>query len=529
MDKLCKTLNISLLCFLIGLLGLNVHLDGAEKDWFIYLGDKKPPKAPQKSMSSAEALPPLPLPAVPLRRTERKKPPQPDYLIGKVIWGEAGTFVDSNQHTMEIADWNLCPTDVQKLLEQTRQIELFYHWSNINLSGFHYDPKQLPALLFSGVRTLRLDDQTIGSLRNYVLDGGMIVCDSIAGSPWFYESCREVFNKMFPESRVRILPLDHPLYHIIADIGQVTYPRGREIADREGNGRFTGVKEVGAPLLEGVYVGSRVGVLISKYGLGCGWNQNMENVQTLKQAVYFDIDSATRLGLNLAAYMVGYAEAGVLEGRAEVFGLADQRPPTDEFVFAQIKHGGGWNVHPNSAGALLMKLRRLTSVRVNLKRTAITLGKDDLADYPFLYLTGLDDFVLSQAEVEALQRFLGQGGFLLINNGLGLSTFDQAVRREMARVMGGAQFEPLPERHELYGSLFEIKEVQYSPVLRKAMPDMKTPKLLGATLGGELKVLYSPYDLEAGWLEVYYPMLRGYEPLSAQQLGMNIVTYILTH
>ena len=58
-----------------------------ENDWFRYLGTKEQKKAPRKQMNAAEALPPLPLPATPLRRTERKKPPQPDCLVGKVIWG----------------------------------------------------------------------------------------------------------------------------------------------------------------------------------------------------------------------------------------------------------------------------------------------------------------------------------------------------------------------------------------------------------------------------------------------------------
>jgi hypothetical protein len=47
---------------------------GGENDWFVYLGNQTPPKAPPKQISAAEALPPLPLPATPLRRTERKKP-----------------------------------------------------------------------------------------------------------------------------------------------------------------------------------------------------------------------------------------------------------------------------------------------------------------------------------------------------------------------------------------------------------------------------------------------------------------------
>jgi hypothetical protein len=492
-----------------------VPAQGKENDWFIYLGDKTKPKAPRRQMSAAEALPPLPLPATPLRRTERKKPTQPDYLIGKVIWGESASFVDSSGDKMEIADWNLCPTDMERFVGNGRSMDLQYHWQNVNLNDFHFDPKKLPALLFSGVRTLRLSQTHIQALREYVLNGGMVICDSIAGSPYFYESATKVFLEAFPECRFRVIPADHPLYHMLTDMEKVAYPKKPETDE---------------PFMEGIYIGSRIGVLISKYGLGCGWNRDVTRLDKLPKAVYYDVKSANQLGLNLAAYIVGYAEVGLLEGQPEVFGSADQKIPTDEFVFAQLKHEGGWNVHPGGATALLMKLRQHTAVRVNLKRVAVDAEKDDLSSYPFLYLTGLDDFSFSSEAVAALRRYLQYGGVLLINNGMGLSTFDSAVRRELAKILPDAVLEPIGASHHLYNSLLTIKEVRYSPVVEKNKPELKNqPYVLGVTIDGDLRVLYSPYDIEAGWLDAYYPLIRGYEPIYAKQLGMNIITYVMTH
>ena len=486
-----------------------------ENDWFKYLGTKEAKKAPHKSMNAAEALPPLPLPATPLRRTERKKPPQPDYLVGKVIWGESASFVDTTGKALEIADWNLCPTDTQKFVENSRAMDLTYHWQNTNLNDFHFDPKKLPALLFSGVRTLRLSDSHIQALRDYVLNGGMIICDSIAGSPYFYESAKKIFLRAFGDSRFRTIPADHPVYHMIVDIDKVA---------RQG-------KEKGSdPFLEGIYVGSRIGVLVSKFGLGCGWNRNTERLKELRDATYYDINSANQIGTNLAAYIVGYAEVGLVEGRPEVFGLADQKRPTDEFVFAQIKHDGLWNVHPGAATALLMKLRRYTSVRVNLKRVGVEAGQDDLSPYPFLYLTGLDNFSFSQQEVIALQQYLNYGGVLLVNNGLGLGTFDKAVRRELGKLLGDAPLERISPDNDLFNSLFDASTVQYSSSLTKSKPELNNqPYLLGATIDGDLRVIYSPYDLEAGWLEVHYPLAGCYESVSSQRLGMNIIIYVMTH
>jgi len=486
-----------------------------ENKWFIYLGNQEAKKAPRKNINAAEALPPLPLPATPLRRTERKKPPQPDYLVGKVIWGESASFTDTTGTKLEIADWNLCPTDTEKFVENARALDLQYHWQNTNLNSFHFDPKKLPALLFSGVRTLKLGDSQIQALRDYVLNGGMIICDSIAGSPYFYESAKKIFLRAFPESRFRTIPPDHPLYHMMMDIDEVTY---------------RGVKGKAEPFLEGIYVGSRVGVLISKFGLGCGWNRNTERLEQLSDAAYYDVKSAGELGVDLAAYIVGYAEVGIVEGRPEIFGLADEKRPTDEFVFAQIKHDGLWNVHPGAATALLMKLRRYTAVRVNLKRIVVEPGQDNLSSHPFLYLTGLDDFSFSQDQINALQQYLNSGGVLLINNGLGMGTFHAAVRRELDKLLPGMTLEPIPTDHDLFKGLFDASTVQYTPCLAKSKPELNNqPSLLGITIDGDLRVIYSPYDLEAGWLEVNYPLMKGYESISSQRLGMNIIIYIMTH
>jgi len=88
----------------------------------------------------------------------------------------------------------------------------------------------------------------------------------------------------------------------------------------------------------------------------------------------------------------------------------------------------------------------------------------------------------------------------------------------------------IPGGHDLYSSLFEMSSVRYSPSLAQSKPELKNqPHLLGARIDGELRVIYSPYDLEAGWLEVYYPLMRGYQALSAQRLGMNIIMYLMTH
>jgi len=526
----------SLLLTLAGILsagGLSAQEGrGKPDDWFV---TKTPPKsqAPPQQISSSELIPILPgPPAVPESASERKRPPSPDYLMGKVVWGQSSSIGNVTLH-----DWNLAANDLEHIMQQARSRGFAYFPAQTKLNEFDFDPKRLPALMISGVRPLKVSPAQAKKLREYVLNGGMIVCDSVYGSPFFYESALELFNQMFPESRFRVLPADHPLYHMVVDVDKAQYACGTppKADGRKGEGEKGSGGD--SPYLEGIYVGSRVGVLLSRYGLGCGWEGKMDifpllQERGLKPSAY-SVQTARQIGDNLAAYIIGYAQAGEIEGQPELFGLPDQKDPTAEFVFAQIKHDGAWNAHPGAARTLLSNLKRFSTIPVNLKRVGVDPAKDDLAPYPFLYLTGLDDFVLAPQAVPRLRNYVENGGTLLINNSLGLAAFHQAVPREMARLFADKPLKQLPAAHPLFSSLFDIKRVDYAPTLRKHMgKELGDQPLLFGLMVGEQKrlgVIYSPYDLEAGWNEVYYPLLRGYEPLSAQQLGMNIIVYAMTH
>jgi hypothetical protein len=473
---------------------------GGENDWFVPLG--LPPVAAPKRISAGESVPPLPLPATPLRRSERKREPAPPKLAGKVVWGESASYTYPNGMSAPVADWNLCPADLQQLLRKAGGVLAQpYSLDTVSLATFEPDPVAMPLLFFSGARTLRIPDAQLKKLHDYVLAGGTLFFDSVAGSPYFTDSVRSSMAGIFPDSPFRVLPPDHPLYHIVHDVDRVRFPRNRSSEQ---------------PHLEALYIGSRAAVILSPYGLGTGWDDH--DVPLLDQAVFYDVKSSTRIGVNLIAYVIGYAEAGKEEGKPELFGARDQRDPTDEFVFAQIRHDGAWNAHPGAAAALLRRIRSGTAVRASLKRVPVDPGKDDLSGTPFLFLSGLDDFRFSDEAAASLRAFLSGSGTLIINNALGLKTFDNAVRRELKRILPEASLEKLPADHPLYRAAFTL-ETGGAPV----------PLLECIAINGDLRVIYSPLDLEAGWLGCPYPAARTIDPAIAMPLGVNMILYAMTH
>src|SRR5436305_6209539 len=164
-----------------GLAGLNAPpAEGAERK----LGTCGPPprKNPERQ-TSAESMPPLPLPAVPLRRSEPKAEPAAPLMISKMEYGTT-------------QDWNTDPGDVDNLMRHVRSaVGLWYGWKIMHvgeLVALHKAKKEckVPALYISGHDSFSFSAEQRAALEQYLLDGGTLVGDACCGRTEFAESFR---------------------------------------------------------------------------------------------------------------------------------------------------------------------------------------------------------------------------------------------------------------------------------------------------------------------------------------------------
>ena len=199
---------------------------GGEDDWLRPIGGGKV-AAPQR-IQGGESFAPLPLPATPLRRTERKRPPAPPLLVGKVVWGAGADFAFEDGSKLRVEDWNMCPADAQQLLKGAAKVlGVEYRADTVRLSSFDPDPLRTPVLYVSGGRRLVISGDQEAVIRRFVMAGGMVWFDAIAGSPYFTESVRALCGRLFPEEPLRELPPQHPIYHMAADAVKATLPPAR--------------------------------------------------------------------------------------------------------------------------------------------------------------------------------------------------------------------------------------------------------------------------------------------------------------
>ena len=92
---------------------------------------------------------PLPLPATPLRRSEKKRPPSPPGLIGKMAMGPI-KWITRDGKRVQHRDWMTDPADISTLLEWTNdKLGINYRSIEADFGHFSFDPRELPALLFA--------------------------------------------------------------------------------------------------------------------------------------------------------------------------------------------------------------------------------------------------------------------------------------------------------------------------------------------------------------------------------------------
>lgn len=470
-----------------------------------------PPPAKPQSRTGGESFPPLPLPATPLRRTEKKRPPAPPALIGKMALG-AIRYVRRGGDRVAYRDWMTDPADLDSLLNWTNEkLGIHYGKSETDFEHFSFDPRELPALLFAGHNGFTLDDRARPLLARYVLDGGMIIGDACCGWKDFNEAFRREVAALFPERPLRRLSPDDPLFASYYKLGKFTYQK----AD--------GARYDDDPCLEGITFGCRLGVVYSPADLTCGWDGH-DHPRGLRVVV----DQARQVGANYVTYLLGSYQLGRFLSAAKVYHEAGA-PGRDDFIFAQVVHEGDWDPDPSAVHNLLKHVRDNSTLTVKFKRVDVKLGDPRAMTYPLLYMTGHDDFRWTDKQAAWLQHYLKAGGMLLADACCGRTAFHLAFARELKKALPEHGLEDVPLDHPLYSAHYEIKRVGYTPRVSEDFGALNVPGLQGVTLDGRLAVVYSRFDLGNGWEQFPHPYAYGYSDKDALAIGTNVIVSAVTH
>jgi len=201
--------------------------------------------------------------------------------------------------------------------------------------------------------------------------------------------------------------------------------------------------------------------------------------------------------------------------------LSEQNSWAPTICRVKYSGGGDWYSDPSSLPNLLKFINENTNVQLATVEARISLGDNEIFNYPYLYLTGHGNVRFSESEIENLRRHLHSGGFLHADDNYGL---DKSFRREMKRVFPDKEWVELPFDHPLYHTYFD-----FSGGLPKIHEhDNKPPQGLGLFDGERLIVFYSyEADLGDGWEDASVHNDPEGKRLSALKMGANIFIYSL--
>lgn len=210
--------------------------------------------------------------------------------------------------------------------------------------------------------------------------------------------------------------------------------------------------------------------------------------------------------------------------RAQAPAGSETEPPSTSLTVARLRYApGDWYANPTSLPNLLRFLRDELGFPTADREAVVRATDPGLDRYPLLYLTGHGEILLSEAEVDALRRYLTSGGMLHADDNFGI---DETLRREISRIFPDEPLVELPFDHPIYRVAFRFP---------KGIPKVHEhaggpPRAFAVFHDGRMVIFYSfNTDLGDGWED---PDVHG-DPEAvrrrALEMGANVFAYALTH
>lgn len=482
----------------------------AAADEFVNPKANLAPKAAPQRRNAGEGMPPLPMPATPLRRSEKKREPAPPALVGNVTFSKAmlggkGAFGNTI-------------IDIEKWVEFTNtELGQRYRYVGTDFAKFSYDPTELPILYLTGWQPLpEFDDATIAKLRQYLMDGGTLVVHSSCGRKEFNDSVRRQVARVFPDRDLLPVGSSHPIYSSYYPIDAMRVRRGKEPWQ---------TVPTAAGLLETVNIGTRAAVIFSPIDLSCGWDANANPIEG---GVLYDQSDALKLGSNIVTYCLAEYQYGRFFDHQKVYHQATDAT-RDQLVLGQVVHNGDWDPTPHGVPNLLKTIDTSTTLHVQFKREPVDPEKSDIYRFPVLFMTGQRPFAFSDAARKRLRQYLDNGGTLVVDAAVGAEPFRKAFEDEVKKLYPDKPLKDVPADHPMFKFVFDERHVELAPLGKMRHPGVTTPQLKGIEVDGQWPILYSPLSLSAGWEQLPRAYNDGYADQDALRLGVDVFMYVVSH
>lgn len=453
-------------------------------------------------------------------------------------------------------NWNAHPNDLARL---TRRVEREWKtnlvWQTVDVRRATLDDLlQTPILSISGTETPLPDDaeekrRFIEMLRGYLEQGGFIFAEAIDGDVSFERGFRELIAEIAAQDggELRLLEPEHPIWTAEKAVAP---ERARPIWGLDFGCR-TSVVFVPAYRPTSGANGEAPSVFDDRPSLSCLWEAakpfersrgNGQNGQVgedgttaISANAAAEIETAFAIGLNVCAYATNREMKFKEEIPADVAAELEKTKDVRNSLFAAIlESGAGSSCAPRAIPNLMKAVRGNLGVPAQLYVPRASAKRDDLFDYPTLFMHGRNAFSFGKEERERLRLYFERGGFLFANAVGSSKKFEEAFLKEVAEILPNAELVDVPADDPIftgrYGG-FKIETLQYRT--RKVENGRKTtatvvegpPRLKGVAIDGRWVLLYSPDDVACALENVAAGNFDGLTQKSAFRLATNVLFY----
>ncbi|MDA1052436.1 MAG: DUF4159 domain-containing protein [Planctomycetota bacterium] len=413
--------------------------------------------------------------------------------------------------------WDVHRAAVQHL---THRVEQRWHrdltWQTIDVRAASLeDLLQTPILFISGREAFELTADQKENLRQYISQGGFIFAEACCNGDGFDRSLRALMSELFPDSSLRLLPEDHPVWY----------------AEEKVNAKYL------KPLL-GIDACCRTSVVYCPKDLSCYWelDRGVRNADYPKD-VREEIEACLAIGKNVVTYATSRELKNKLDRPQVAINRASETLERSVLYVPKLRHDGGSDDAPNALPNILNFVQSHAQLRIDVANRMVSATSEDFFDYPIVYVHGRRAFRFSPEERKAIATFVDRGGVLFADAICASPEFADSLRREMKNIFPERDFARIPPEHPMFTLEFRgydlAKVTLRDPQLRREDEPLTanlteaSPLLEGISSDDRIAVIFSPYDISCAMENSNSLECKGYLKEDAAKIATNVVLFVL--
>lgn len=168
---------------------------------------------------------------------------------------------------------------------------------------------------------------------------------------------------------------------------------------------------------------------------------------------------------------------------------------------------------------------RETEMPIARQFERVALVSQELFNYPFIVMTGDDEFTLTDDEKTRLKDYLEQGGFVLASAGCSSEEWGTSFEAVVAELFGRDAMKAIDTEHPLFHTVYDIDQIQLK---HREPPNRSAISVLSRNQ--TVRIVYSPMGLnDTANAGQGCCCCGGNEVRNARYINANILAYALTH